>query len=102
MRARSIAISAPLLLAAIASALGEEAGDPAAGKRLVEATCLQCHGAAVVPRVAPEFVTIAAMPSTSALSLGVFLQTSHPSMPNIILSKTERDDVIAYILSLRP
>ena len=41
------------------------------------------------------------MPSTTAQALGVFLKTSHPTMPNIMLSDNERDDVIAYILSLR-
>ena len=41
------------------------------------------------------------MPSTTAESLGVFLRTSHPTMPNLVLSAAERDDVIAYILSLR-
>jgi hypothetical protein len=30
-----------------------------------------------------------------------FLRTSHPTMPNLILSDTDRGDLIAYILSLR-
>jgi hypothetical protein len=29
------------------------------------------------------------------------LRTSHAAMPNLILSASERDDVIAYILSLK-
>jgi hypothetical protein len=29
------------------------------------------------------------------------LRTSHPTMPNLMLSGTERSDLIAYILSLR-
>ena len=53
------------------------------------------------PRQAPAFKTIAAMPSTTGRSLEVFLRTSHPPMPNLVLSASERDDVIAYILSLR-
>jgi hypothetical protein len=31
----------------------------------------------------------------------VWLQTSHPNMPNLIVPPEDRDDVIAYILSLR-
>ena len=100
MPARSIAWSASLLLAGIPLAFGQQVGDPAAGKRLVDGTCAQCHG--TPGSRAPAFVAVAAMPSTTAESLGVFLRTSHPTMPNIILSNAERDDVIAYILSLRP
>jgi hypothetical protein len=32
----------------------------------------------------------------------VWLQTSHPTMPNIKLKPETMDDIIAYILSLRP
>ena len=49
----------------------------------------------------PSFRAIAAMPSTTALSLRVFLQTPHGRMPDFALSRNETDDVIAYILSLR-
>ena len=100
MPIRSSAWSAPLLLASIAIAFGQEVGDPAAGKQLAEATCLGCHGANA-PHKAPAFSAIAAMSSTTAKSLQVFLRTSHPTMPNLILSDTDRDDLIAYILSLR-
>ena len=67
---------------------------------MVEATCPGCHGAQTTSQ-APAFSAIAAMPSTTAKSLEVFLRTSHPAMPNLILSDTDRDDLIAYILSLR-
>jgi mono/diheme cytochrome c family protein len=101
VRSRSLAWSLPLLLSSSALVHGQQAGDPAAGRQLAEASCLSCHGSVAAPRQAPAFATIAAMPSTTARSLGVFLRTSHPPMPNFVLSATERDDVIAYILSLR-
>ena len=41
------------------------------------------------------------MPSTTELSLKVFLRSSHKSMPNFILQPEEADDIVAYILSLR-
>ncbi len=88
MSVRSIAWSTLLLFAIFASALAQQLGDPAAGQRLADANCVKCHrphGAA------PEFTEIAAMPSTTQASLAVFLQTSHASMPNLILSgKTEK------------
>jgi mono/diheme cytochrome c family protein len=102
MSARSIAGSALLLLAILASPLAQQFGDPAAGKRLAAANCAQCHGAVEAHGRAPAFASIAAMPSTTQTSLSVFLQTSHASMPNLILSVADRDNLIAYILSLRP
>ena len=41
------------------------------------------------------------MTSTTALSLTVFFRSNHKNMPNLILSNTEADDIIAYILSLK-
>ena len=101
MPVRSSAWSVPLLLSSIAIALGQQVGDPAAGNQLAERTCLGCHGAQNTSHKAPAFSAIAAMSSTTAKSLQVFLRTSHPTMPNLILSDTDRDDLIAYILSLR-
>jgi len=37
----------------------------------------------------------------TAMALRVFLTTSHPKMPNLILAPEQITDVIAYILSLR-
>jgi hypothetical protein len=37
----------------------------------------------------------------TALALNVFLRTPHRSMPNLVISDGDRDNVIAYILSLR-
>jgi mono/diheme cytochrome c family protein len=99
MSARSIAGSALFLVATLPSALGQQLGDPVAGQRLAAANCATCHGA---HRAAPAFAAIAAMPSTTQTSLGVFLRTSHASMPNLILSAADRNNLIAYILSLRP
>jgi hypothetical protein len=33
--------------------------------------------------------------------IGVFLRTPHRNMPNLVISDSDRDNVIAYILSLR-
>ena len=50
---------------------------------------------------AADFAEIANVPSTTELSLKVFLRSSHKSMPNFILQPAEADDIVAYILSLR-
>ncbi len=41
------------------------------------------------------------MPSTTALSLRVFLQTPHARMPDLNLTQDEIGDVAAYILTLK-
>jgi mono/diheme cytochrome c family protein len=79
-------------------------GDIRSGKRLAETWCSACHrtdGNAGVVDGAPDFYSIANLPSTTALSLRVFLQTNHKEMPNFHIAKSDADDVIAYVLSLR-
>jgi hypothetical protein len=48
-----------------------------------------------------SFQSIADLPSTTGLSLNVFLHSSHKKMPNLVLSHADSDNVIAYILSLK-
>jgi mono/diheme cytochrome c family protein len=74
-----------------------------AGRNLAIQWCTGCH--AVEPNTVgsfgADFAEIAKLPSTTALSLKVFLQTSHPNMPNFILQPDEANDIAAYILSLK-
>ncbi len=100
--ARSIVWSALLLAATASPALSQELGDRDSGERLAALNCGQCHGAVDAPGGAPAFATIASMPSTTADALNAFLQTPHATMPNLVLSSSDRSDLIAYILSLRP
>jgi mono/diheme cytochrome c family protein len=80
-------------------------GDVAAGRRLAEATCRTCHqidrNQPPTAVGAPDWPSIATMPSTTALSLTVFLQSSHRNMPNLILAPAEIEDLVAYILNLK-
>jgi mono/diheme cytochrome c family protein len=96
---------AALLLVRMHAARGESLPGAAAGHRLAEAWCRDCHaigpGALNPGKQAPDFVAIANMPSATELSLRVFLQSSHPNMPNIILKPEQTSDLVAYILSLK-
>ena len=73
------------------------------GRALARAWCAECH------RVEPgrfgifaaDFGEVANLPSTTALSLRVFLQSNHHEMPNFSLKPAEANDIIAYILSLK-
>ena len=92
------------LMGLVASAAAEKT-DSLLGRRLAETTCSGCHqiDAASPPSqnsAAPSFVDISRMPSISELAIKVFLRTSHPTMPNILLSPEEIDSITAYILGL--
>ena len=76
-----------------------------AGHRLAEAWCKDCHAIEAATAGArgrgPDFVAIANRTSTTALSLKVFMKTSHHRMPNLIITPAQADDLTNYILSLK-
>ena len=78
--------------------------DPTLGRRIVQAECTRCHaiepGATGPDPGAPNFTSLARMPSVTDLSLRVFLQSSHRSMPNLVLSEQETSSIIAYLRGL--
>jgi len=81
-------------------------GDPRNGYALASAVCDVCHaigeGAPEADLgVAPSFQSVADNPAMTALALRVFLGSPHADMPDLILTETEADDVIAYIISLK-
>ncbi|MDW8315233.1 MAG: cytochrome c [Rhodovarius sp.] len=95
-----------LLLALAGPAAAQPFGDAESGRRLAETWCSACHmigprASGPVNDAVPSFPAIAAMPSTTDMSLRVFLTATHSRMPNMQLSRAEADDLITYILSLR-
>jgi mono/diheme cytochrome c family protein len=76
------------------------------GETLAERWCAECH--AVKPNqssanpAAPKFSDVAAEPSITELSLRAFLKTPHATMPNIMMKPDDMDDIVSYILSLKP
>ena len=100
-------MSRPFLATALLLALGASpasAETQADGRALVKANCAACHAIDGLPAPAgakgPGFVDIARMPSTTQLSLKVFMQSSHGNMPNLVLNADEIDAIAAYILDL--
>jgi mono/diheme cytochrome c family protein len=83
-----------------------EASHRSAGRRVAMEICSHCHRVAEgqhapLPNT-PSFIDIANMPSTTALSLKVFLRSNHKRrMPNFIMSNADTNDVVDYILSLK-
>src|SRR5687767_8684421 len=83
--------------------LAQEVGSPARGHAVAARLCAACHavGAAqtVSPRLnAPPFTAIANTSGMTAMALSAALQTSHRTMPNLILEPADFSDVVAYIL----
>jgi cytochrome c len=103
----TFAVVVGLVTIADADAIGQAAKGPAAGRAFALQVCTPCH---VVARhqlspsrfaTAPDFRAIATTRGMTETSLHAFLSSSHPTMPNLILSQSEQDKIIAYILSLR-
>lgn len=95
------------IAAASGSAVAEDVGNPAAGQRFAEVHCAECHavrsgGDASPNKDAPPFAAVAVTPGMNGRALAAWLQTSHPTMPDFLIAQTDRDNVIAYILSLQP
>jgi mono/diheme cytochrome c family protein len=77
-------------------------GNPLIGRQTATTLCVPCHQIGETNRDgAPSFVDVANMPSTTALSLKVFLRSNHNRMPNLIIPDSDTDDLIAYILDLK-
>ncbi len=104
-RASGLAVLAVLTL--VAGQVAAQEKTPRLGLAAAERLCAECHavrgGELRSPfSSAPAFPTIAAVPGMTAMALRVALETSHRSMPNIMLQPDERQDIVTYILSLKP
>jgi mono/diheme cytochrome c family protein len=82
-------------------------GNSAVGRAFVAENCTECHAIearparSISPAGAPSFLAVANDKTTTGLGLGVFLITPHATMPNIIIGEQDRQDIVAYIMSLR-
>ena len=75
------------------------------GRQVAIELCSSCHqvteGQPLPRQNVASFLAIANLPSTTALSLKVFLQSTHKGMPNLIISESDSEQLIDYILSLK-
>jgi mono/diheme cytochrome c family protein len=105
MIAKSVAAAGLALLLASFFADPAGAADAAAGQRLAQQWCANCHlidgvgRNATVPQGPPAFRTVAQQ--MTAAQMRVFLSHPHPPMPDLALTRAEIDNLTAYILSLR-
>jgi cytochrome c len=90
----------------VSPAISQEAPNIASGRKLANAWCSECHVvAAGQPKAGndaiPTFGAIANTPGTTEMALKAYLATPHPIMPNVVATRQQIDDIVAYILSLR-
>ncbi len=82
------------------------AGDPAAGKEIATRICSKCH--AVGPEGAspnPAALPFRALAANSVINDSTFRQlwrAPHSAMTDIKLDDRQLDDLVSYVLSLRP
>jgi len=97
-------VASVLLFAGAFAGSAHAAGDAAQGHTLAKTWCSGCHavepGGVQRDAPAPPFSIIAAHDDQRPERLRAFLTSPHPPMPNLNLSRSEIDDVIAYIQSL--
>jgi mono/diheme cytochrome c family protein len=80
--------------------------DPVAGQNLADRWCVECHGIRadqLSPNfAAPTFPVLAAEPSITEYSLRALLRSPHETMPHFTFTLEQMDDIIDYIISLKP
>jgi mono/diheme cytochrome c family protein len=99
-------VVAAVLLALTDAAGAVELGSAQMGKAYAAKVCADCHdiepaGEFSPSPEAPPFQEVADTIGMSPRALAVWLRSSHPTMPDFILSDDEIDNVVAYIMSLR-
>jgi mono/diheme cytochrome c family protein len=82
----------------------DDVGDPQDGFEYAKTYCSSCHGISAEKSPLPKatrFREVADRPGVTGTALRVWMETSHPTMPNIVVEKQDMLNVIAYILSLK-
>jgi mono/diheme cytochrome c family protein len=110
MRSKSrILLAATGLAAALLpfAAHSQDPGDAKQGLTFALSHCAECHAVTAAQEkspnpAAPSFSSVAHTSGMTGTALAAWLQTSHPTMPNLIINAEDRHNIIAYILSLKP
>ncbi len=80
------------------------AADPTHGGEIAKRWCAACHVVADDQKHAadnvPTFASIGRRPGVTADSIATFLRDPHPKMPDMQISRSESEDLAAYIVSL--
>jgi mono/diheme cytochrome c family protein len=99
-------IIATTILAVAGGAQAQQIGNAEQGLALARDACSECHSVVKTqsqsPNAnAPTFEAIANTPGMTSMALSAALQTSHRTMPNVVLKGDDMANAIAYILCLK-
>ena len=100
-------LAAAMVIAGSGTAGARDYGDRVRGLAFAKETCAECHAVRAEDLLSPvaeatSFEEVANTPGMTRIALTAFLQTPHPTMPNLVIEPQDMDDVIAYILTLKP
>lgn len=105
MTARAIIMAAAIAAGMVPVGAARAAGDEEAGHALARQWCSSCH---IVeegghgPDTAPPFAAIARRHAADRSWVRAWLNSPHPPMPNMNLTRQQIEDVAAYLNSLAP
>jgi mono/diheme cytochrome c family protein len=94
------------IIASAAAGRAAQIGSVEQGLAIARERCAECHltvkeNGHSTNEKAPTFARIASSPGMTATALRAALNTSHRTMPNLVVKDDDADSIIAYILSLR-
>jgi mono/diheme cytochrome c family protein len=102
----AICIGLVVIVSTAVAARTDASADPIAGQNLADKWCSECHGIRadrLSPNLAaPTFPELAAQPSITEYSLRALLRSPHETMPHITFTPDQMDDIVGYIMSLKP
>jgi mono/diheme cytochrome c family protein len=102
---KGLTVLAAAMTLGLAGGAAAQDADIAAGRAYAAEVCAACHAVQAGELESPlfeatPFQDVADTPGMTELALSVWLQSSHPTMPNIVLEQDDMRNVIAYIRSL--
>jgi mono/diheme cytochrome c family protein len=94
------------IIASAAIGRAAQVGSVEQGSAIARERCAECHltvkeNGRSTNEKAPTFARIANTPGMTAAALRAALNTSHRTMPNLVIKDDDADSIIAYILTLR-
>lgn len=92
-----------LLLATSTTASAQSSVAADNGRTLAQRWCASCHdiSGTTSSDAAPGFRALAGRSDVTAQTLSDFLKAPHPPMPDLMLSRNEIAELVAYIESLK-
>jgi mono/diheme cytochrome c family protein len=102
---RLLSGASSVLIASMSTLSAAEIEDHSAGQRLAQRWCTECHdirpGRFASPNLrAPSFTDLANDPALTEFALRALLRKPHDTMPQILFTGEQMDDIVGYVLSI--